>query len=226
MTHLKSKHTYLYGLLVLSAISAILALTTSHFIFKSGTAGVGIIILLLILVFQPVHRKDILFIILAFLFSIIGDWFLSHKGGDPMLFSKGIAAFFVAHMGYLWFALKNGKPNWKLTIVILLVFLVYFFWMLYPAISNQVLMAAALVYLMISCFTFGSSFSIKGNPVFKWAYVFGVFLIVFSDTIISFTEFLGYGDLDVLILPTYYLAHICITFSLIYRYNLEQNKQA
>ncbi len=223
MINKKPKHTWLYGLPVISVISAVLALTTSHFIFKSGTAGMGIIILLLLLILQKKSNKDIWFIILAFLFSIIGDWFMSHKGGDAMMFSKGIAAFFVAHIGYLWFALKNGKPNWKLTSLVLLVFLVYFFCLLYPAIADQVLMVAALVYLLISCLTFGASFGMQGNKVFKWTYVFGVLLIVFSDTIISFTEFLGYGDLDFLILPTYYLAHISITFALINRFVLEQN---
>jgi len=147
---------------------------------------------------------------------------MSHKGGDAMMFSKGIAAFFVAHIGYLGFAIRNGTINWKFTSIILLIFIIYFFWLLYPAIQDQVLMIAALIYLLISCVTFGASFGIKDNTVFKWSYVFGVFLIVFSDTIISFTEFLGYGNLDFLILPTYYLAHISITFSLIRLHQLNR----
>jgi hypothetical protein len=38
-----------------------------------------------------------------------------------------------------------------------------------------------------------------------------------SDTIISFNEFLGYRELNSLILPTYYLAHLTITTSLLLR---------
>ena len=142
---------------------------------------------------------------------------MTNKGDDSLIFSKGIVAFFVAHIGYFLFAISNGRTNWKITILILFVFLIYFFWLLFPAISEAILLVATLIYLLISCLTFGASFGINGNSVFKWSYLFGVFLIVFSDTIISFTEFLGYSEFDFLILPTYYLAHISIAFSLIQR---------
>ena len=216
------KKNWIFSLLLLSLIFAVLALNTSYFLFKSGSAGMGIIILLIIYFKSVKPHKDLWFIIGAFLFSIIGDWFMSHKGGDPMLFSKGIAAFFVAHVGYLLYAAYNGKMKWTITSILLLVFLIYFFWLLYPAITDKVLLIAALIYLLISCLTFGTSFGITGNPVVKWAYVFGIFLVVFSDTIISLTEFLGYTALDFLILPTYYMAHISITFALIQRMQREQ----
>ena len=180
-------------------------------------------IILLIIHFKSVKpHKDLWFIIGAFLFSILGDWFMSHKIGDITMFSKGIALFFLAHVGYLLFAAYNGKMKWTFTSILLLVFLSYFFWLLYPAITDKVLLIAALIYLLISCVTFGASFGITGIPVVKWAYVFGIFLVVFSDTIISLTEFLGYTALDFLILPTYYLAHISISFSLIQRMQLEE----
>ncbi len=216
------KKNWIFSLLLLSLIFAVLALNTSYFLFKSGSAGMGIIILLIIYFKSVKPHKDLWFIIGAFLFSIIGDWFMSHKGGDPMLFSKGIAAFFVAHVGYLLYAAYNGKMKWTITSILLLVFLIYFFWLLYPAITDKVLLIAALIYLLISCLTFGTSFGITGNPVVKWAYVFGIFLVVFSDTIISLTEFLAYTALDFLILPTYYMAHISITFALIQRMQREQ----
>ena len=216
------KKNWIFSLLLLSLIFAVLALNTSYFLFKSGSAGMGIIILLIIHFKSVKPHKDLWFIIGAFLFSIIGDWFMSHKGGDPMLFSKGIAAFFVAHVGYLLYAAYNGKMKWTITSILLLVFLIYFFWLLYPAITDKVLLIAALIYLLISCLTFGTSFGITGNPVVKWAYVFGIFLVVFSDTIISLTEFLAYTALDFLILPTYYMAHISITFALIQRMQREQ----
>ena len=214
------KNNWFYGLLLLSVISAIIALNNGAFIFKSGTAGIGIITLLLLNVKKVKPSKDVWMVILAFLFSIAGDWFLSHKNGDPMMFSKGIALFFLAHIGYLMFALWNGTIKWLFTSMVLAVFLVYFFTMLYPTFSDNVLMIASLVYLFISCFSFGASVGIKGDAVVKWTYVFGIFLIVFSDTIISLTDFLGYKALDFLILPTYYLAHIVITYSLIRKMDL------
>lgn len=214
------KNNWIYGLLLFSFISAILALNNFGFIFKSGTAGIGIIILILLNFKKVKPSKDIWMIIAAFLFSIAGDWFLSHKNGDPMMFSKGIAMFFLAHIGYLAFALLNGKIKWLFTSIFLGIFLVYFFVILYPTFSDNVLMIASLVYLFISCLSFGASVGIIGDSVVKWTYIFGIFLIVFSDTIISLTDFLGYKSLGFLILPTYYLAHIVITFSLIRKVDL------
>ena len=214
------KNNWIYGLLLFSFISAILALNNFGFIFKSGTAGIGIIILILLNFKKVKPSKDIWMIIAAFLFSIAGDWFLSHKNGDPMMFSKGIAMFFLAHIGYLAFALLNGKIKWLFTSIFLGIFLVYFFVILYPTFSDNLLMIASLVYLFISCLSFGASVGIIGDSVVKWTYIFGIFLIVFSDTIISLTDFLGYKSLGFLILPTYYLAHIVITFSLIRKVDL------
>ena len=82
---------------------------TSHFIFKSGTAVMGIIILLIVLLKNKKPKKDIWLIILAFLFSIIGDWFMSHKNGDVLMFSKGISAFFIRRQHH------SSSPIGKLT---------------------------------------------------------------------------------------------------------------
>ena len=76
-------------------------------------------------------------------------------------------------------------------------------------------MVAALIYLLISCFSLGAAVGIDAKPLVRWSYVFGIVLILFSDTIISLKEFVGHNELNGLILPTYYLAHISITFSLI-----------
>ncbi|MGB5360009.1 MAG: lysoplasmalogenase [Eudoraea sp.] len=214
------KNNYLYLLLLFAVISAIMALNTSEFFYKSGSAGVGIIILIILNFRKTKQPNDTWMIIGAFLFSIAGDWFMSNKLEDPTMFSKGIALFFIAHAGYLGFALLNGKIKWRFTLLILIAYLVFFFLLLYPSIEDKVLMYAALIYLLISCLTFGTSVGIKGDALFKWAYIFGIFLIVFSDTIIALTEFLGFDKLDFMILPTYYLAHISITFSIIRRESL------
>lgn len=221
MNVLQLKKNWIYSLLLFAVISAIMALNTSDFFYKSGSAGVGIIILIILNFRKTKQPNDTWMIIGAFLFSIAGDWFMSNKLVDPMMFSKGIALFFLAHVGYLGFALLNGKIKWRFTLLILIVYLAFFVLMLYPAIGDKVLMYAALVYLLISCLTFGASIGIQGDSAYKWTYVFGIFLIVFSDTIIALTEFVGYTKLDFIILPTYYLAHISITFSLIRRAGLE-----
>jgi len=214
------KNNWIYGFLIFSVVTAILALNNFGFIFKSGTAGIGIIVLALLNQRKTKPSKDVWMIIAAFLFSIAGDWFLSHSNNDTIMFSKGIALFFFAHIGYLSFALLNGKIKWLTTSILLVVFLLYFFVLLYPTFDDTVLMLASLIYLFISCLSFGASLGIKGDSVVKWTYVFGIFLVLFSDTIISLTDFLGYKSIVFLILPTYYLAHIIITFSLMRKINL------
>jgi uncharacterized membrane protein YhhN len=214
------KNKFTYVLLLLSVLSAIMALITSNFIFKSGTAGIGIIILILLHFRKVKPSKATWLIVGAFLFSIAGDWFLSNMDGDSMMFSKGIALFFLAHVGYLLFALFNGRIKWRFTAILLTVFLIYYFLLLYPSFDDEILMLAALIYLLVSCLSLGAAVGIKSDPLVKRAYVFGIFLVLFSDTIISLKEFLGYDALNFLILPTYYLAHISITFSLIRKVGL------
>lgn len=208
---------WLFLLLIAPTVFAILALNHYGFFFKSGTAGSGIAILLLLYFSKLPKAKDILFLMSAFLFSIVGDWFLSNKNGNANMFVYGIGFYFLAHLGYLFYALLNGRMNRIFTSVLLTLFLLFFVLVLYPSIDNQVLMYAALIYLVISCLSLGFAVGLRSEGIEKWTYVFGIFLILFSDTIIAFKEFVGYRDLDFLILPTYYLAHILIIFSLIKR---------
>jgi uncharacterized membrane protein YhhN len=212
------KKNGLYVLLGVSAILAILGVATSNFIFKSGTAGMGISIVLLLNVRLKHSAKDTWWILAAFLFSIIGDWFLSHMNGDNLMFVKGIALFFLAHVGYLLYALFNGRIKGMFTVILLAAYLVFFFLVLYPTFTDVPLMIASLVYLLISCFSLGAAMGMKGDPTARRSFIFGVVLIIFSDTIIAFKEFVDYHTFDFLITPTYYLAHIFITFSLIKRF--------
>lgn len=212
---------WIYSLLLIPAISAILALQGFGFLFKSGTAGAGILILLFLYFKKLPQAKDILMLMAAFAFSIVGDWFLSNKYGDTGMFVCGIAFFFLAHVGYLLYALMNGKVKWKFTAILLAGYLLFFFLKLFPTFNDSILMSAAFIYLIISCFSLGAAVGLDGNWVSKWAYVFGIFLILFSDTIIAYREFVGCKELNFLILPTYYLAHIAIVFSLMKRRLIE-----
>ena len=212
------KKNGLYVLLGVSVILAILGVSTANFIFKSGTAGMGILIILIINAQAKKSVKDTWWILAAFLFSIIGDWFLSNMNGDSLMFVKGLALFFLAHVGYLLYALFNGRIKGMFTGILLAVYLVFFFLVLYPTFTDVSLMVASLIYLLISCFSLGAAMGMERNTKEKWSYIFGIVLIIFSDTIIAFKEFVDYHMFDFLITPTYYLAHIFITFSLIKRF--------
>ncbi len=218
MRYQKFKSIWIYSMLLIPTISAIMALYSHDFYYKSGVAGSGILIILVLYYNQLRQSKDVWMIFGAFLFSIAGDWFLSNKHGDTGMFVAGIALFFFAHAGYLSFALLNGRINRTFTIVLLVGYLSFYFLKLYPTIDNKVLLFASLIYLLISCFSLGAAAGIKAEPVVKWTFVFGITMVLFSDTIIAFREFAAYKHLDFLILPTYYLAQISVTFSLMRKY--------
>jgi uncharacterized membrane protein YhhN len=206
-----------YLLLLIPLVLAILALSGYGFFFKAAVPGSCAIILVLLLRKQLKATPDIWFVVAAFLFSIAGDWFLSNKGENFMMFSAGIGLYLFAHVGYLWFALRNGRMHKLFTVVLLTAYLLFFFMKLYPALDDTILLVAVLLYLLISCFSLGAAFGIKLTPIVKWIYFAGVTLVLLSDTIIALNEFTSYGALNFLILPTYYAAHMSITFALIRR---------
>ena len=204
-------------LLIIPLVLAIFAVAGYGFLFKAAVPGSCAIILIFLFRNQLKSLPDIWFVVAAFLFSIAGDWFLSNKGDSFMMFSAGIGLYLMAHGGYLWFALKNGRLPVLFTIVVLASYLIFFFVKLYPALDDTVLLISVLLYLLISCISLGAAFGIKLAPFIKWTYFAGVTLVLLSDTIIALNEFTSYSALNVLILPTYYAAHISITYALIKR---------
>nr|WP_321355708.1 lysoplasmalogenase [uncultured Draconibacterium sp.] len=211
----------LYLLLIIPVVSAILALCHFGFFFKSGSCGAGILILLLLYFRQLSKATDIVFLMSAFLFSIIGDWFLSNKNGSSSMFIYGIAFYLFAHLGYWFYSIQNGRIRWSFTLVLLGVFLVFFGTVLYPSIGSNTLRVSVLGYLIISCISLGAAVGLKSTGIEKWTYIVGIFLILLSDTIIALNEFVGFKEFNFLILPTYYLAHFSILLSLIRRKVLE-----
>ncbi len=158
--------------------------------------------------------RSVLWIIAALLVSIGGDWFMSHIGNIPVRFIYGICLFFVAHMGFLYFCLKNGHVDWQVLLTVLAGYLVFFFVMLFPAIAQTPLLIAVLMYLLISCFTLSAAVGSTLPGKTRWGFTLGIALLVFSDTIIALKVFAGHHELDFLILPTYFASHIMITFAL------------
>lgn len=206
-----------YAVLIVPIGLAMAATMTDYLPFKMGVPSACALILLG--VYWKAHHKlkDIFWLVGAFAFSAIGDFFLSNKSGTEWFFVIGIGMYLIAHIGYLGFALRNGRLH-RITLTILLVgYLPYYFLQLNPAIADGVLSTAVLLYLLISCTVLAAAWGMSWTDVKKWLYVFGIFLILFSDTLISFNEFLNYRDWNDLILPTYYMAHISITLAILLR---------
>lgn len=212
---MSEKRSYL--LLLIPLVLAVLAVAGFGFFFKAAVPGSCILILAWLYRHSLNTRTDTWFVLGAFFFSIAGDFFLSNKGDSFLMFSAGIGLYLIAHVGYLWFALRNGRIHKLFTILLLSGYLTFFFLRLSPAIDEPVLVVAVFIYLLISCFSLGAAFGTKLAPLVKWSYFAGVFLVLFSDTIIALFEFSAYDGLNLFILPTYYAAHISITFALIKR---------
>jgi len=208
-----SEKSRYHGLLLGQVVSAVLALTIGGFLFQSGSAGLGALAILWLMGKHGFRRADGWLAIGAFVFSIVGDYFLSNRGGDAMMFVYGIGFFFLAHLGYLGYALCHGKIAQRATALLCVAYLIFFFAALYDGIPDPVLMWAALAYLFVSCFSMGAAWGMQPGGRGKWLYVGGIGLILFSDTLIALREFMAYTRWDFLILPTYYGAHILVTMA-------------
>jgi len=201
-------------LLVVPIIIGLFALQTGDILFKAGVPFSCSLILLLT-VGRASHGSALYSVVAAFLFSMLGDYLLSNKNGRECFFVYGIAAYFFAHIGYSWYAFRRGGLHRMALAVLLILFLPYFFLALFPAIQDTVLKLAVFLYLLISLLALALAFGIQLAALAKGLFVLGIGLIVLSDTLISFTEFLDFPSLNSLILPTYYVAHVSITSSLI-----------
>jgi uncharacterized membrane protein YhhN len=215
---MNAKNGILYLLMFLQVGTAVLALLYGDFLYKSGSAGIGALILLLLISGRKFATPDVWMVIGAFALSIVGDYFLSHREGDTLWFVYGIGFFLLAHIGYLSYSLFHGKVALLFTGLLCAGYLIFFFTSLYDGIGGGILMWAALAYLFISCFSLGAAWGITLEGFPKWGYVFGIFLVLFSDTLIAITEFMGNDRWEFLILPTYYMAHIVITWSVSQRF--------
>lgn len=169
------------------------------------------------------RRLDLFWLVAAFVCSALGDYFLSNKRGNEAYFVIGIGWYFFAHLGYLSFALANGRLLLTALAVLLAGYLSYYVGKLNPAIEDPVLSAAVLIYLLISCAALAAALGLRWTALPKLLFVIGIALILLSDTAISFNEFLDYRQWNRIILPTYYLAHVVITTSVLRRDQLERH---
>lgn len=159
-----------------------------------------------------------IFACLAFLFSVFGDFFLSHKSIHKDSYLFGIAGFFLAHAGFLAYALANsgvGILSPIIALVLVIPYGIYLVKRLYPALDNMPMRIAVTLYMLISISVFACAFSMNLPVYNKILFIVGIFMILFSDTIISISDFLGQRKWDKLILPTYYLCHILVCASMI-----------
>jgi len=206
-----------YAALIVPIVLGVVADSTDYLPAKMGVPLSCVLIVLGIFVLEDPRRRDLFWLVAAFVFSALGDYFLSNKRDNESYFVIGIGLYFLAHCGYLSFALCNGRINWIALATLLAVYLTYYFVELGQAIDDRMLSTAVLLYLLISCVAVSTGFGLSWTGLMKWSFVFGLCMILLSDTAISFSEFLKYTNWNRIILPTYYLAHITITTAVLMR---------
>ena len=202
-----------FAVLLIPVLFAVFAVMRWGFLFRAGvSASCAIIVWFMTRQFTDNSKW---YLIAALLISIGGDWFMSHTRGILVRFIYGVCLFFVAHLGFIGFCLKNGRINRYVLIPLLTAYLFFFFIALRPAISHPVEFITILAYLIISCFSFALATGLRLTFPTKLIFSFGIALLVFSDTLIALKNFAGYKDFAFLILPTYFASHIVITLAII-----------
>jgi hypothetical protein len=194
----------------MAAAASCLALRTGELMWKLAVpAGCALALV--------AHRTDdrqrwreIAPVLVAFGFALVGDAFLSLRAGRVSWFLAGIAAYFCAHLGYLTYSLRRGRLHGPTLAVALTAFLAYAVWRLAGAVPEPALRAAVIAYGLVSCASLAAAAGLRQGRLAWGLFVGGIALLVFSDTLISFNEFLGYRAWNGWILPTYYLALLAI----------------
>ncbi len=204
-----------YIILLVPIIFTVLAIMRFGFFFRAGVSASCVFILL----WMPdkFAENSLRMVIAALIISIGGDWFMSHVGDIPARFIYGICLFFVAHICFLGFCLKNGRINFWILLAILIPYLIFFFIVLSPTLTYTILYVAVLLYLLVSCFSLAAAAGLRLPSMTRWYFITGIGLLVFSDTMISLKVFTGCDHVGFLILPTYFASQIFITLSLMRR---------
>lgn len=199
-----------YGILLLPVLLTVLYLTTDFYPFR-----IAITLTCLLIVGRDgilSHGwRDGFFIIAAFAFSLVGDWMLVHSGAVPVRFIYGVAFFLAAHIGYVLFCMRNGKPDKPFLVAVVVLYLLYYVLSLRPAIPDMVMRTAVLAYLLVSCFSIACAKGLRTDELSKRLFFAGVVCLVFSDTLISIEKFLCPAPLYFLMLPTFFASQILIT---------------
>jgi hypothetical protein len=199
-----------YAILIVPFIFAVLAVTRPDvFFFRAAVSASCAVIL-----WFMSGYKGIRWVIAALLVAIGGDWFMSHTSGVPVRFLYGVCLFFIAHLGFLFFCLKNGRINLYVLLPVLAGYLVFFFIALHPALSIPIMLVSVLAYLLVSCLSLAAAAGLRLPPATRWLFSLGIGLLVFSDTIIALRRFAGHTGLGFLVLPAYFASHVVIAFAL------------
>jgi uncharacterized membrane protein YhhN len=177
------------------------------------------IICVLVYIISPANNRAVLVLAAAFIFSILGDFFLKMRPPDYW-FVLGISSFFLGHVGFSFYSLTRVKFSWLIFAAIVIPFLIWYFAVLLPTnrlSNNGILAFAVFLYVMVSCFSLSASIDLKNGSTASWIFTAGIACILVSDSFIAAGNFLRWTKLSFLVMPLYYLCHTLIVLSVVLR---------
>jgi len=191
----------------------------NNFFFIEGVALLCAGICMLAITQFPHHNWELWWLVIAFLFSIIGDFFMKRLHSNKEL-KLGIIFFLLAHMGFLVYSLRhNGLVWWVflLTIIPFAFIAVRFYQTATRLQEDKYLAGFGLVYIIMSCATLAANLTHNGE-IGAWLFLLAISCLIVSDLLIAFRELYGNLKTNYFIMPLYYLCHILIAYSVIVRY--------
>lgn len=212
--------SYLALIPVFSAIAAFIFkkyFNPDHLFFKNGVALSCAIICLFIVLFVQPDEGNLWLLILAFILSPAGDWYIRNRSNDKH-FILGIIFFWLAHLGFFLYALSKAAFSRGLFIIILVPFLLLHILVFLPSErlkGNRQLSFITLMYVLISCLSLTAAFNLNSLAPAYWLFPAGIASLVISDLIIALGTFLNVNKRVNLYLALYYLSHILILLSVL-----------
>lgn len=202
-----------YLILLLPLTCAILHFTQDCFIYRSLVSLLCSIILI-IFPDSRFRKRSILLVSAGLFISISADWFMGHSNHTNVYFIYGVTLFFIAHCCYLIFSLINGKMNYKVLVILLIVYLPIFFFLFASNINGTIIYIAILSYLLISALSLSAAMGLSIGGITRFLFALGIGTLIASDTVIGFNMFSPY-HLKGVIMPTYFAFQLIITTALI-----------
>jgi uncharacterized membrane protein YhhN len=201
-----------YIALIVPATLWILACVRSS--FQRHTQVTASCVLILLIWGQAALSASGRSLLAGLMLSIAGDFFLSYRKGRQTWYACGIGCFFCAHVMFLLYGLFQGILLLNAMILFILITtacLIYFIKKLRPVLSSIGFRALVLLYILVSAASFAFAMSLQGNLITRISFPIAIGLILFSDILITQTDFLYNKKHARLIIPTYLAAHLLIT---------------
>ena len=152
----------------------------------------GIILCLIYAVLSLKNGKDHVFLCVAFLFTLVADWFLLVKNNDYVF---GVAAFIVAQTVYLLRLVSLGV-NTRRTIIVRLVVTISAISVLFVADLADLLTVLVAIYFVALVTNCVDSYTLFKNGVKNKLFAIGLTLFILCDVSVGINNFSAYFDVS------------------------------